>query len=49
MNNNRLEQQIAALLFAGDEGSEDPLESYFNEPAPVFNKATLAQKLACRM
>lgn len=49
MQNNNLEQQIAALPFESMKELKAMWQSYFNEPAPVFNKATLVQKLAYRM
>jgi hypothetical protein len=49
MQNNDLEQKIAALPFESMKELKALWQSYFNEPAPVFNKATLVQKLAYRM
>jgi hypothetical protein len=49
MQNNGLEQKIAALPFESMKELKALWQSYFNEPAPVFNKATLVQKLAYRM
>lgn len=49
MQNNDLEQKIAALPFESMKELKALWQSYFNEAAPVFNKATLVQKLAYRM
>lgn len=49
MQNNGLEQKIATLPFESMKELKALWQSYFNEPAPVFNKATLVQKLAYRM
>ena len=49
MQNNGLEQQIAHLPTEGIKELKALWQSYFNQPAPVFNKATLVQKLAYRM
>lgn len=49
MQNNGLEQQIAGLPHQDMKELKALWQSYFNQPAPVFNKATLVQKLAYRM
>jgi hypothetical protein len=46
MQNNGLEQQIAGLPHQDMKELKALWQSYFNQPAPVFNKATLVQKLA---
>jgi hypothetical protein len=49
MQNNGLEQQIAGLPHQDMKELKALWQSYFNQPAPIFNKATLVQKLAYRM
>jgi hypothetical protein len=49
MQNNDLEQKVAALPFESMKELKALWQSYFNQPAPVFNKAKLVQKLAYRM
>ncbi len=49
MKNNGLEQQLATLPFEPIKDLRALWLSYFNEPAPVFNKVTLVGKLAYRM
>jgi hypothetical protein len=43
MQNNGLEQQIAGLPHQDMKELKALWQSYFNQPAPVFNKATLVQ------
>lgn len=49
MQNDRLEQDIAELPAQPITALKDLWLSYFNEPAPKFNKVTLVNKLAYRM
>lgn len=49
MQNDRLEQDIAELPVQPITALKDLWLSYFNEPAPKFNKVTLVNKLAYRM
>ncbi len=49
MYNSELEKEIAGLANQSMPYLKDLWESYFDESAPLFNKATLVNKLAYRM
>ena len=49
MQNNMLERDIAELSYMPMEHLKELWQSYYNTPAPHFNKVTLINKLAYRM
>ena len=49
MQNNMLERDIAELSYMPMEHLKELWQSYYNTPAPHFNKVTLVNKLAYRM
>lgn len=49
MQNNTLERDIAELSYMPMEHLKELWQSYYNTPAPHFNKVTLINKLAYRM
>lgn len=49
MQNNMLERDIAELSYMPMEHLKELWQSYYNTPAPHFNKITLINKLAYRM
>lgn len=49
MQNNMLERDIAELSYMPMKHLKELWQSYYNTPAPHFNKVTLINKLAYRM